>query len=172
MTKLRWLLGVTLVLVAVMVAVSALPAVSQQPPPRNELTFFDPNKTNWERVVDERRKGFSTGDTILFVDAIFDPETCERRATLTGQIVLSKPLGEENSWFMGNFTLKLADGKIVAGAAAKFSEFGQADKGTFAVTGGTDAYRDASGEVKFSEDQVRMCDTRGSTFTVDIGPQP
>lgn len=172
MTKLRLMFGVALVLVAVMVAVIALPAVSQQPNPRNTLTFFDPNKTNWERLIDAGRKDFSPGDTILFVDPVFDPETCERRAILTGQIVISKLVGEENAWYMGNFTIKLADGKIVAAAAAKFAEFEQTEKGVFAVTGGTDAYRDASGEVKFQDEEVTMCDRKGTQFTVDIGPQP
>ena len=172
MTKLRLMLGVALVLVAVMLAMSALPAVSQQPPPRNTLTFFDPNKTTWEREIDAGRKGFSPGDTVLLVDAIFDPETCERQATLVGRLEISKFVSEGNAWYVGDFTLKLADGKLIAEAAAKFSEFEQTEKGVFAITGGTDAYRDASGEVKFEENQVRMCDRRGSTFTVDIGPQP
>ena len=172
MKRLRLMLGVALVLVAIMVALSALPAVSQQPPSRNTLTFFDPNKTTWEREIDAGREGFSPGDTILLVDAIFDPETCERRATLVGRLEISKMVSEENAWYVGDFTLKLADGKLIAEAAAKFSEFNQSEKGVFAVTGGTDAYRDASGEVKFGEDQVTMCDKRGSTFTVDIGPQP
>ena len=172
MTKLRLLVGVALTLVAIMVVAIAMPAVSQQPPSRTTLTFFDPNKTNFERIIDERRKGFSTGDTILVVDAQFDPDTCERRATLIGRLLISKPLGEENSWFLGEFTLKLPDGKVVAQAAAKFTEFNQADTGVFAVTGGTDAYKDVSGEVRFQGEEVRMCDRRGTVFTVDIGPQP
>lgn len=172
MTKLRLLIGVSLTLVAVMVVAFAMPAVSQQPQARTTLTFFDPNQTNWERVVDERREGFSTGDTVLFVDAQLDPETCERRGTLTGRLTISKLVGDEDAWYVGDFTLKLADGKIVVAAAAKFTEFEQADKGVFAVTGGTDAYRDVSGEVKFQGENVQMCDTRGTVFTVDLGPQP
>ena len=172
MTKLRLLIGMALTLVVIMIVAIAMPAVSQQPQPRTTMTFFDPNKTNWERIVDERREGFSTGDTNLFVDAQFDPETCERRGTLIGHIVISKPLGERNAWFIGDFTLKLPDGKVLAQGAAKFAEFEQIDKGVFAVTGGTDAYRDVSGEVKFQSEQVEMCDRRGTLFTVDIGPQP
>ena len=172
MAKLKWLIGLAVTLVAVMIVAIALPAGSQQPQQRTTITMFDPNKTNWEKFIDQGRKDFSPGDTILFVDAIFDPETCARRATLIGRLSISKRVGRQNAWFLGDFTLKQADGKLIAEGAAKFSEFAQTDKGVFAITGGTDAYRDASGEVKFQEDEVTRCDRRGTLFTVDIGPQP
>jgi hypothetical protein len=171
MVKLRWSIAMSLALVALMIVVVALPAGSQQPQQRGTITLFDPNKTNYEKVIDEGRKGFSAGDTILFVDAQFDPETCERVGTLVGRLVISKRLKQDNAWFVGDFTLKLADGKVVAEAAARFAEFAQTEDGVFAVTGGTGAYRDASGEVLLQED-VAMCDRKGSLTTVDIGPQP
>ena len=172
MAKLRLLIGMALTLLVIMVVAIAMPAVSQQPPSRITMTFFDPNGSNFERVVDERRKGFGTGDTILIVDPQFDPETCERRGRLVGQLVVSKLLGDENAWFIGDFTLNLPDGKVVVQAAARFADFEQADRGVFAVTGGTDAYRDVSGQVTFLGEEVRMCDRRGTTFTLDLGPQP
>lgn len=173
MTKLRWFIGTWLLLTLMIVSVIALalPAGSQQPAERGTITLFDPNKTNYEKIVDEGRKGFSPGDTILFVDAQFDPETCERRGTLVGQIVISRILKQDNAWFIGEFTLRLPDGKVTAEAAARFSEFAQTEDGIFAVTGGTGTYRDASGEVKFQED-VTMCERKGTLTTIDIGPQP
>jgi hypothetical protein len=173
MGKLGWFRGISLVLTLMMVALIAfaLPAGSQQPEERGTITLFDPNKTNYEKIVDEGRNGFSPGDMILFVDAQFDPETCERRGTLIGRITISKFLRGENAWFVGDFTLNLPDGKLTAAAGAKFSEFAQTVDGVFAITGGTGAYRDASGEVRFQED-VTMCERNGTLTTIDIGPQP
>ncbi len=153
------------------IVVFAVPAGSQQPQQRTTLTFFDPNRTNWEKFVDVGRGDFSPGDTILFVDAQFDPETCDRVGTLVGRLTISRLLGRENAWTIGDFTLKLPAGKIMASGAAKFAEFDQTERAVFAVTGGTDAYRDVSGDVSIQED-VRMCDRKGALVTIDTGPQP
>ncbi len=173
MVKLRRSIAMSLMLIALIVVVIALPAGSQQPQERGTITLFEPHniKINWEKVIDQGRKGMSAGDTILIVDALFDPENCQRVGTLVGRIAISKVLNQGNAWFIGDFTLNLADGKVIAEAAAKFTEFSQTEDGVFAVTGGTDAYRDVSGEVKFQED-VAMCDRIGSLTTIDIGPQP
>ena len=171
MVKLRWSIPMSLMLIALIVVVIALPAGSQQPQERRTITLFDPSKTSYEKVIDQGRNGMSAGDTILFVDAQFDPETCERSGTLVGRLDISKVLNQDDAWFIGDFTLELADGKVVAEAAAKFTEFAQTEEGVFAVTGGTGAYRDVSGEVLFQED-VAMCDQDGSLTTIDIGPQP
>ncbi len=173
MFKLRWSIAMSVTLVALTVVVIALPAGSQQPQERGTITLFEPNKVkvNYEKVIDQGRKGMSAGDTILIVDALFDPETCQRVGTLVGRLAISKVLNQGNAWFIGDFTLNLADGKVVAEAAAKFTEFSQTESGVFAVTGGTGAYRDVSGEVLFHED-VTMCDRIGSLTTIDIGPQP
>jgi hypothetical protein len=172
MTRLRWFSVTVLVLVLVGLVVIAVPVGSQQPPERRTLTLFDPNKTNYEKFIDEGRQGFSPGDMILFIDAQFDPHTCERRGSLVGRLVISRVFRQqENAWFTGDFTLSLPDGKITVAAAAKFTEFEQQERGVFAVTGGTGAYRDASGEVFIQED-VTLCDRKGSLTTLDIGPQP
>lgn len=169
MNKLRWWGGVVAVAV-VAIGVIVVPAGSQQPPERVTLTFFEPNKSGWERFVDVGRPSGSPGDQVLFIGAELDPETCERVGRLVGHITLSKPLPEDG-WFVGQFTLYLPDGKIIASGSAKFSEFAQQEKAVFAVTGGTEAYRDASGQVSFQED-VTLCDRKGSLTTVDIGPRP
>lgn len=173
MGKLGWFRGISLVLTLMTVTVIAfaLPAGSQQPAARSTITLFDPNKTDWDKLVDQGRKGFSAGDHVLFIENQLDPETCDRRGKIIGHLVISRIIGEENAWFVGDFTLRLPDGKITAYGAARFAEFEVTDKGIFAVTGGTDTYRDASGEVMIQEDVTR-CDRKGALITVDIGPQP
>lgn len=171
MVKLRWSIAMSLTLIALAVVVIAVPAGSQQPQERRTITLFDPSHTNWEKVIDQGRANMSPGDTLLYVDAQFDPETCERSGTVLGRLEISRVLKQNDAWFIGDFTVKLADGKVEAEAAAKFTEFSQADGGVFAVTGGTGAYRDVSGEVLFQED-VAMCGREGSLTTIDLGPQP
>ncbi len=171
MRRLRWFSGVAVAVVALALVAGAVPAGSQQPQDRRTLTFFEPERNSWERHIDELREGESPGDVFIFVNRVFDPETCELAGRLIGRLHVLNPAGPNDAWFLGDFTLVLADGKLTAGGGARFSEFSQADRGVFAITGGTDAHRDASGEVKFQE-EVKMCDLRGTLFTVDIGPQP
>ena len=171
MVQLRRSIAMSLTLIALMVGVIALPAESQQSQERITITLFDPDKTTWEKVIDQGRANMSPGDTILYVDAQLDPDTCERSGTVVGRLAISKLLKQNVAWFIGDFTIDLADGKVVAEAAAKFTEFDQKESGVFAVTGGTGAYRDASGEVLFQEG-VTMCGQEGSLTTIDVGPQP
>ena len=169
MSKAR-LVGVVAAVATLGVVGSAVPVQSQQPAERQTITFFDPNRTEYERFVNEGRRGLSPGDVILFVDKQLDPETCDRLGSLTGRLQIIKTISDRDARFSGEFTVTLAGGKIVAGGAARFSEFAGTDP-VFAVTGGTETYRDASGEVSFQED-VRLCDTRGTMTTIDLGPQP
>lgn len=171
MRKLRWFVAIGLTLMVILLVGVALPAGSQQPPARNTITLFDPNKTDWDKLINEGRKEFSPGDQILFIENQLDPETCERHGKIIGHLLISRIIGEENAWFVGDFTLRLPDGKITAYGGARFAEFEVIDKGIFAVTGGTDTYRDASGEVMIQENVTR-CDRKGALITVDVGPQP
>lgn len=152
------------------VLMSGVPVNSQQTPDRQTITLFDPNRTEYERFVNEGKQGLSPGDMILFIDKQLDPETCERMGNLTGRLQIVKTIRDQDARFVADFTLNLAGGKIMAGGAARFTEF-EGTEPVFAVTGGTETYRDASGEVSFQED-VQLCDTKGSLTTVDIGPQP
>jgi hypothetical protein len=151
------------------ITAAAVPAGSQAPPERQTITLFDPRKTNYERFINEGREDLSPGDRILFVEKQFDPETCERVGKVTGHITIIKIKGRRNALFAGDFTVALAGGKIVAGAAATFTEF-EGDNPVFAVTGGTEAYRDASGEVSFQE-SPDLCGKKGDLITIDIGPR-
>lgn len=146
------------------------PAGSQQPAERQTITLFDARKTNFESVRDEGKRGISPGDRVLFVDNQFDPESCAVVGKLTGQLQIVKVPGPQNARFLGEFSIDLPGGKITAAGGARFSEF-QGTEPVFAVTGGTGDYRDASGEVSFQED-VEMCDKKGSLTTIDLGPRP
>lgn len=152
------------------IVMSGVPVNSQQPPERQTIQTFDPRKTNYERFINEGKQGLSPGDTIMFVENQLDPETCEPVGKLIGKIQIIRIHGENDATFMGGFTMKLAGGKIIAEGVARFSEFESTDP-IFAVTGGTETYKDASGEVVIQEG-VTMCDKQGDLTTIDIGPQP
>lgn len=169
MKRFRSLAAVSLVVTALAVVTLAVPAGSQPPQQRNAITLFDPNKTNYERFVNVGKKAVGPGDTFMFVDNQLDPETCEFAGKLIGRLVIAQVFGQDDARFLGDFTVALADGKIVAGGAARFRDFEQTENALFAVTGGTDAYRDVSGDVTIQED-VEMCDRRGALTTIDLGP--
>ena len=153
---------------AVVLVGGALPVVSQQPAERQTFTLFDPRATDFEKFINQGKRGISPGDVILFVEKQLDPDTCERAGKLVGRIQIIKRAGRENALFQGDFTLQLSGGKITAAGAGKFSDFMSTDP-MFAVTGGTETYRDASGEVTLTED-VEMCGKKGSLTTIDVGP--
>ena len=159
-----------MVVASAAVLIAAGPVGSQPQQQRGAITMFDPNATDFERFIDRGRQGISPGDTILFSDTQFDPETCDSLGKLVGRLQIVKNVGRENALFIGDFTVNLADGKITVGGSGKFSEFDQADP-VFAVTGGTEAYRDASGDVSFQE-ETQMCGKRGTLTTIDVGPTP
>ena len=168
MNKMR-ITGALAVVAALAVMVTAIPAGSQAPQERQTLTFFDPNKTDYERFINEGKQGLSPGDVIMFIEKQLDAESCEPNGQLVGKLQIIKTIGDRDALYSGDFTLRLPNGKITAGGAGKFSEFNTAEP-IFAVTGGTETYRDASGEVTIEED-VTLCGKKGALVTVDIGPQ-
>ena len=170
MSRFKVLLGLAAALSALVVIGGAMPVVSQQPAERQTLSFFDPNKTNYDRFLNEGKRGISPGDIIMFIEKQLDPETCENVGRLVGKLQIVKTVGTEDAIYDGGFTMLLGDGKITAAAAARFSEFSGTDP-VFAVTGGTGAYRDASGDVTFQEN-VELCEKKGDLVTIDIGPRP
>lgn len=150
---------------------TAGPVGSQQPAERQTITLFDPRQTPYERDIDTGKKGFSPGDEFLFIENLKDPETCEKLGRLVGHGQVVKFIGDRDGLITIDVTADLESGKIVAGGAVQFTEFETAaGQPLFAVTGGTKAYRDASGEVSFGADRVDLCGTRGDLITIDIGP--
>ena len=155
--------GSVVAVVAVIVG-SAIPVSSQQPAERTTLTFFDPRRSDFEKFINEGRRGFSAGDRFLFIENLKDPETCDPAGKIVGQFTVSKVTGQEDAFFLLEFGFRLPDGTITGYHVGKFSGF---EGDHLAVTGGTQAYRDASGEFSIQSRQ-EMCGSRGDLITVDI----
>ena len=151
---------------AVVVTGAVVPATSQPPAQRTTLTWFDPNKTDFEKGMNLGGKGFA-GDMSVIKDSMFDPETCEKAGTLLLRFQAVKPIGENDGFFMADGQVLLPDGKMAISLAGRFTEFEAEGGAAGAVTGGTGAYRDVTGEFHVVEDQ-RMCDKRGALITADL----
>jgi hypothetical protein len=153
---------------AVVMLGTAGPVGSQAPAERQTVTLFDPRGSQYEKDIDTGRKGFSPGDEFIFIENQLDPETCEKVGKLVGHGQVVKFIGDNDGLITIDVTVDLDAGKIMAYGAAKFSEFDAAEP-PFAVIGGTELYRDASGEVSF-EEGVTLCDKKGSLTIIDVGP--
>jgi hypothetical protein len=169
--KKRW--GRTAVVVSViglsgLIVGSAIPVASQQPPERTTLTFFDPRRTDYDKFVNAGRRGFSPGDVLLFIEKLRDPETCDPAGRIIGKFTVSKLVGRQNAFFQLDFGFRLPDGTITGYHAGKFSDFESETRNRIAVTGGTDAYRDATGEFTIVPSEDKMCGSRGDLITVDL----
>ncbi|MDQ3953388.1 MAG: hypothetical protein M3279_10580 [Actinomycetota bacterium] len=153
--------------VCVMLAAGAvMPAISQPPEQRTTLTWFDPNKTDFEKGMNLGGKGFA-GDMSVIKDSMFDPETCDKVATLLLRFQGVKAAGRNDGFFLADGGLLLPDGKISIYLPGRFSDFEDEGGAAGAVTGGTGAYRDVTGEFHVVEDQ-QMCDRRGALITADV----
>lgn len=111
-------------------------------------------------------KGFA-GDMAVIKDSLFDPETCEKSATLLLRFQAVKEIGDRDGFFLTDGGLLLPDGKVTISIPGRFSEFEAEGGAAGAVTGGTGAYRDVTGEFHVAEDQ-QMCDRRGAVITADV----
>ena len=161
------LLAVSALGVSVVVAAGALaPAISQPPAERTTLTWFDPGKTDYEKSLNLGGKGFA-GDMGLVKDTLYDPETCEKAATLLLRFQAVKAIGDRDGFFIDDGTVLLPDGKIAIHLAGKFSEFDSEGGAAGAVIGGTDAYRDVRGDFHVVEGQ-ELCEKRGALVTADV----
>lgn len=153
--------------IAVMLTAGAvMPAISQPPAQRTTLSWFDPRKTDFEKGLNLGGKGFA-GDMALIKDTMFDPGTCEKAGTLLLRFQAVKAIGENDGFFIDEGGLLLPDGKMMLALAGKFSEFEAEGGAAGAVTGGTGAYRDVTGEFHVVEDQ-EMCEKRGALITADV----
>lgn len=151
----------------VMVTGGLMPAISQPPGQRTVLTWFDPGKTDFEKELNLGGRGFKAGDMVVIKDSMFDTGTCENSATLVARFQVVKRAGRENAFFVFDGGLLLPDGKLTLYLPAKFSEFESEDGAAGAVTGGTGAYRDVTGELRVDEGHA-MCDRRGALVTADL----
>lgn len=156
----------TAVLGAVMTAATTLPAASQPPEERTTVAWFDPNRTDFEKRLNLGGRG-EAGDMAVVKDSMFDPETCEKEATILLRFQFVKPAGENDAFFLVDGGLLLSDGKLTISVPGRFSEFENETGAAGAVTGGTGAYRDATGEFFVVEDQ-ELCGKKGALITADL----
>ncbi len=142
-------------------------ASSQAPPQRTTLTFFDPRTTQFEKELDLTRKGFNAGDMFVQKDVWFDPDTCERLATflLRGQFI--KSIGGRDGYIIFDGGVRLADGTINVHGPVKFSDFERPEPFA-AVIGGTEVYKDVSGDIDIEEAPDELCGKRGEIITFDL----
>jgi hypothetical protein len=154
-------------LALVVTAALVVPATSQPPAERTTIAFFDPNATDFEKPLNFGKKAFGPGDMVLIKDTMFDPETCEKAGTLLMRVQVVKYAGRDDGFIIDDGGVLLPDGKLSFHLIGKFSEFGDEAGAAGAVIGGTGPYRDATGEVRITEDH-RMCDKRGVLITADL----
>jgi hypothetical protein len=161
-------LAVSVIGLIALIVGSAIPVASQQPAERTTLTFFDPRRTDYDKFVNAGRRGFSPGDVLLFIEKLRDPETCDRAGKIIGKFTVSKLVGRQNAFFLLDYNFRLPDGTITGSHGGKFSDFESDTRNHLAVTGGTHAYRDATGEFTIVQSEDKMCGSRGDLITVDL----
>lgn len=145
------------------------PAVSQAPG-NVTLTYFDPRATDFEKQIDEGRKGFSAGDWSVIKDRVFDPDTCAKAGDFLGRFTFVKAVGRNNGYFIVDASVLTPDGKLTVYWPGKFSEFESlAAGGGGAITGGTGIYAGAGGTITVEED-VQMCEKTGAVITIELQP--
>ena len=145
------------------------PAVSQAPG-NQTLTFFDPRATDFEKEIDEGRKGFSAGDWSVIKDRVFDPDTCAKAGDFLGRFTFIKSSGRNNGYFLVEAGVITPDGKLVFDWPGKFSDFENPSPTTGgAITGGTGIYTGAGGTITVEED-VQMCEKTGAVITIELEP--
>ena len=162
----RSLIALVLAVTAVVATGALVPATSQPPEQRTSLTWFDPRKTDFEKGMNLGGKGFA-GDMAVIKDSLFDPETCEKAGTLLLRFQGIKAIGENDGFFMAEGQVLLPDGKVAIALAGRFTELDAETGAMGAVTGGTGAYRDVTGDFNVVEDQ-QMCDKRGSLISASL----
>jgi hypothetical protein len=168
--KKRWgaaAVAASVVALSALIVGSAIPVASQEPPERTTLTFFDPRRTDYDKFVNAGRRGFSPGDVLLFIEKLKDPETCDRAGKIIGKFTVSKLAGKQDAFFLLDFAFRLPDGTITGYHGGKFSDFESETRNRLAVTGGTQPYRDATGEFTIVQSD-KMCGSKGDLVTVDL----
>ena len=159
----------TFVLLVGGVLFATLQPASSQAPGGRTLTFFDPNKTDFEKELNVGSDRFSPGDSALTKDSIYDPETCEKNGTFLGRFTFVKNQGQDDGFFLLDAGLILEDGKLTLYWPGRFTEFENPEAQGIggAITGGTGAYDGAGGSLVVEED-VEMCDRKGALVTVEL----
>lgn len=153
--------------VAAFIGGTALPASTQAPAERVTLTFFDANGDDKEKNIDVKPIGdFNAGDGAVIWTKALDPETCEKVGSFSISFQVIRLVGQENAWVRFGGATVLGDGDINFDAVGTFADFETGFDG--AVTGGTGAYKDATGEFNVAETETKLCGKRGALITIDM----
>ena len=160
---------ITFVLLVGGLLFTTLQPASSQAPGGRTITLFDPNKTDFDKEINEGGDRFGAGDWSVTKDSIYDPESCEKNGTFLGRFTFVKGTGQEDGFFLVDAGVILDDGKLTFYWPGRFSEFANPDAATSggAITGGTGAYEGAGGSIVVEED-VEMCDRRGALVTISL----
>jgi hypothetical protein len=149
----------------VTIGITALPATGHDVKPTGTLTFTGKAKKRDQKIVDVRPKGISLGDRFLL------SETLKQGGATGGRIEVDcVVLDRSYEGQACQITLLLKDGQVTAqGAGLDKHLAGVAPTSTkagdeSAITGGTHAYRGASGTVT-----VKAAPS-GDTVTVQFAP--
>jgi hypothetical protein len=146
-------LAVLLVPAAAVTAALVLSAGGSAQAPGPTFTFFDDASRETGGLIDEaprspsknpgsRRFRLSVGDRLVGRNPILDRRGGTRIGTLYTDVTVVKGKGFETATYLGHAVAKLRDGQIAVAIAFK-----PARSNTFAVIGGTGAYRGARGSL-------------------------
>lgn len=147
-------LGLATALVGSGVVIGAMvPAASQQGGPTT-IRLCDQDRTGYERDVNVGRRGFSPGDSAVFIDRLLNPVTGDRAGRLVGKVVFVKLFRQpQDARFIADVTVSLPRGKISLYGTARFREFRRGAK--VAVVGGTGAYNRVRGAALLQQGRCR-----------------
>jgi hypothetical protein len=136
-------LGVLSALVGSGAVIGAMvPAASQQS--TTTISGCEQLRTEYSRTIDERKKGFGVGDTVMFANKLLNPQTGNKMGRVAGKLIILKRFRKtEDVSFFGDLVVSLPKGKVTAFGNAKFGAIPKGVK--FAVTGGTGIYNRAQG---------------------------
>lgn len=144
MTKLLANAAVAILLAAAVAVVSVAPASSQQPDQPVRIEVIE-SGDGFERVIDVGKKGFSSGDYVVSIDALVDRQTQQRVGRVVGKSTLVKP---QKALFLTEGTFEFEGGSVTAEGLIAFGEDVDA---VLAVTGGTGDYATARGTVSVED---------------------
>ncbi len=160
-------MGLVAAATASLIVGMALPASTQIPPERVTLTFFDANGDDKEKNLDVKPyKEFNAGDGSVIWTKALDPETCEPVGSFDISFQVIRLVGKNNAWVRFGGAAVLPDGDINFDAVGTFTDFEAGFDG--AVTGGSGAYKDATGQITVGETPEKMCDKKGVLITLDM----
>lgn len=145
MKRRTFAIGATATVVAVLVVWLAPASIAQ-----TQIQLLD-REGPFEKFVDVGRPGFSAGDQILETHPLLDPadETVVGRDF--GRLTILRVVrGGEDFDVIVDSTIRLADGDIAVYGEARFSSFFTPEGGTFAIIGGTGAYRGMAGSANYA----------------------